>query len=58
MPTYEFKCPKCYVHCTEERTLAEGSDPGKCLGCKTPLVRVYSFSAVTFHGTGFYTTDK
>ena len=57
MPTYEFTCITC------DKTLTvtckyEEIDAITCPDCKESMKRSYTFGAVSFKGSGFYSTDK
>jgi predicted nucleic acid-binding Zn ribbon protein len=57
MPTYDFSCCGNTVSVTNRLTETQTKTPqcGKCLG---PMTRDYSFGAVKFVGSGFYSKDK
>lgn len=58
MPTYNYKCNECNSGFSVVRGMTE-NDPGyNCDTCKSPMIRVFSLSGVTFKGSGFYRTDK
>ena len=58
MPTYDYRCKTCEAGAT----LVTGIDKDLyipiCAYCKTEMVRDYGSPAVTFKGSGFYSTDK
>jgi putative FmdB family regulatory protein len=56
MPAYDYRCAKCAKHVTEVRAIEEDNPNPTC--CDNPMIRLYNFGAVTFNGSGFYTTDK
>lgn len=58
MPTYEYKCPMCQKVHTEIRSMTEPRKETQCSNCKVDYITVFGKPAVTFNGTGFYTTDK
>ena len=58
MPTYEFKCPKCESHLEETVSMNDEIPKPTCWGCGELMNRLYNFGAVTFNGTGFYSTDE
>tara|TARA_R110000822_G_scaffold14484_7_gene50926 strand:+ start:1077 stop:1265 length:189 start_codon:yes stop_codon:yes gene_type:complete len=57
MPTYDFKCCGNTVSVTNRLTEIQTKTPqcGKCLG---PMTRDYSFGAIKFKGSGFYSNDR
>jgi putative FmdB family regulatory protein len=58
MPIYEYECPECKAREKFVRSITD-IDPGySCKTCNLDLTRVYSLGAVTFSGSGFYSTDK
>jgi putative FmdB family regulatory protein len=58
MPIYEYECSNCKTREKFVRSIAD-LDPGySCKACNLDLTRVYSLGAVTFNGSGFYSTDK
>lgn len=57
MPYYEFTCDTCEL--TSMLTFSINEDKqATCHKCRQPMRRSYSSPAITFKGTGFYTTDK
>jgi putative FmdB family regulatory protein len=58
MAMYEYKCKSCEQSVTIARSISSREDVPICVGCKSPLSRVYSSVGVTFSGSGFYSTDK
>ena len=57
MPEYTFRCRKCgeavpYV------LPVDSPRPQQCGHCGGELYRVYDAPNVTYHGSGFYSTDK
>ena len=57
MPTYEFKCCENTVSVTNSLTEIQTQTP-QCGNCLKPMQRVYSFGAINFKGSGFYSNDK
>jgi putative FmdB family regulatory protein len=58
MPIYEYECSDCKQRYTFDRGIND-KDPGyECKTCNLSLTRVYSLGAVTFNGSGFYSTEK
>lgn len=59
MPIYTYRCPKCDVLFDIKKPML-GPHPAKCSVCdfKGELGRVYPVPGITFHGSGFYHTDK
>jgi putative FmdB family regulatory protein len=58
MAMYEYRCKSCDQSVTIARSMTEKENIPQCVGCKSPLSRVYSSVGVTFSGSGFYSTDK
>lgn len=58
MPVYEYKCEKCNVEFTENRSIFDERTLISCVHCDTPLMRVYNVPVVTFNGSGFHINDK
>jgi putative FmdB family regulatory protein len=58
MPTYEYKCQDCENRTAMVRSIDEVENTYFCETCNSALIRVYSLSAVTFNGSGFYSKDK
>ena len=57
MPTYEFKC--CGNTETVINTLTGvQNNPPECGSCLNLMQRVYSFGAIKFKGSGFYSNDR
>lgn len=52
MPTYLFRCPKCLSERESPRR-----EPPRCRRCRREMVRVYTPPAISFKGSGFYSTD-
>ena len=57
MPTYDFKCCGNTVSVTNRLTETQTQTP-QCANCLKPMTRDYSFGAVSFKGSGFYSKDK
>lgn len=57
MPAYEFTCLPCDKTITVTLSLSE-SQVLTCTECGQVMKRSYSFGAVSFKGSGFYSTDK
>jgi putative FmdB family regulatory protein len=58
MPIYEYECRECKTKESFVRSVTE-SDPGyNCKACNLQLTRVYSLGAITFNGSGFYSTEN
>jgi putative FmdB family regulatory protein len=57
MPTYEFTCIDCDKTITATMKY-DDIDTFTCTECGNAMNRSYSFGAVSFKGSGFYTTDK
>lgn len=55
---YSYKCLNCSVVYEVERSIhAEASSPN-CSSCHTEMSRVWNSPAITFKGSGFYSSDK
>lgn len=57
MPTYDFKCCGNTVSVTNRLTETQTQTP-QCANCLKPMTRDYSFGAISFKGSGFYSKDK
>jgi putative FmdB family regulatory protein len=57
MPTYDFKCSECYGVISIQASVTDNPKP-LCSNCGGPMSRVFAPPAVTFNGSGFYSTDK
>lgn len=57
MPTYDFKCLECHGVISIQAKVTEDPRP-LCSNCGGPMRRLFTAPAVTFNGSGFYTTDK
>lgn len=56
--TYDYKCDKCNLIYSVERSIhAEASTPS-CPDCSGVMSRLWGDVPVTFSGGGFYSTDK
>jgi putative FmdB family regulatory protein len=57
MPTYAYACGDCGHRFDQRQTFDE--DPlDTCPCCAGIVRRVFSVPAVTFRGSGFYSTDR
>ena len=54
MPTYEYKCPVCFI--IIERSSKIDEEPHVPICCNTQSIRQWNNTAVHFKGTGFYST--
>ncbi len=56
---YTYICPECRERFTHDKAMLDPS-PDVCPGCdfKGVLGRVFDVPGITFHGSGFYHTDK
>lgn len=54
MPTYEYKCPNCYLQYEEKRAITEDDIDPVCYNCDAQMKKVYSSPAVNLVGKGFY----
>lgn len=57
MPIYDYQCKDCNATMSIHSAMDKESTP-LCVTCEKPMTRVYSVGAVTFKGSGFYSTDK
>jgi putative FmdB family regulatory protein len=58
MPLYEYLCEQGHKM-TEVRSIhADEPAEVKCVECDKPMRQVVGAVAVSFKGSGFYTTDK
>jgi putative FmdB family regulatory protein len=57
MPIYDYECKPCEATMSIHGNMIEHKVP-LCVSCEKPMTRVYSIGAVTFKGSGFYSTDK
>jgi len=56
MPSYDYKCGKCGVEETVERSIhAESSAP---MHCDNLMDRIFFAAPVRFNADGFYSTDN
>lgn len=52
MPTYEFKCQKCYL--TLEQYFQLGDEPiMRCFQCQEEMVKMFTPPAIHFKGDGW-----
>jgi len=58
MPTYDYKCRECDNSTTLITSIREELKIPICANCKLSMVRDYGSPAISFTGSGFYTTDK
>ena len=58
MPSYDFKCPTCQQTISIHAGIKEDLPTPICFRCKGEMTRVYGIGAVTFSGSGFYSTDR
>jgi putative FmdB family regulatory protein len=60
VPTYQYKCKKCELLITENRSINSESSIGKCPAdkCNGQVSQVYGTIGIGFKGQGFYSTDK
>lgn len=58
MPTYDYKCKECRYTASITTGINKEIQIPICGKCQLELVRDYGVQAVTFKGSGFYTTDK
>ena len=56
--TYEYECPGCGDVRVIERKMSDPEETYICTNCDCTFQRKWSSPAITFKGTGFYTTDS
>ncbi|HEX3540927.1 MAG TPA: FmdB family zinc ribbon protein [Acidimicrobiales bacterium] len=57
MPTYEYACKSCGHHVEVQQSFTD--DPlTTCPTCGGPLRKVFGNIAISFKGSGFYSTDN
>jgi putative FmdB family regulatory protein len=57
MASYDYKCSKCGIEITTERSMTAEEVVPRC-DCGEMMARVWSSAAVIFNGSGFYSTDN
>lgn len=57
MAVYEFKCAGCAVTASIATAITSAVTNPICIACQQPMTRDYSFGAVQFKGSGFYSSD-
>ena len=55
--TYEYECPGCGDVRLIERKMSDPEVIPVCSQCNIELKRMYSSPAISFKGSGFYSTD-
>lgn len=58
MPRYDFVCSICKLAGGIIIPIDEKIEAPVCAECEEPMTRIYNAPAVTFNGSGFYSTDK
>jgi len=58
MPAYDFKCQTCDNTATIVVSIKEKIKTPVCVKCSESMIRQYELGAITFKGTGYYSTDK
>jgi putative FmdB family regulatory protein len=58
MPTYIYKCKKCDLNYEVIRAMSAPEILVICESCGEQASRIFGVGAVSFNGSGFYTTDK
>ena len=56
MPTYEYACRECDEHLEVHQSFTD-APLTECPACGGPLRKVFGNIAITFKGSGFYSTD-
>lgn len=52
MPTFEFKCPKCFI--TLEQYFGQGDEPTmRCFDCQEEMIKQFTPPAIHFKGDGW-----
>jgi putative FmdB family regulatory protein len=58
MPLYTYLCPECRKVFDIEKAMSDPHPTTHVCGFEGELGRVFSPPAITFRGSGFYSTDK
>lgn len=58
MPKYTYKCMTCEVIYEQIRAMTAPESIVVCDACGKVTKRIYNIGAVSFNGSGFYSTDK
>lgn len=59
MPIYTYICPECRVRSTQNKAMLDPPlEVCAVCGFRGELGRVFDVPGITFHGSGFYHTDK
>lgn len=58
MPTYTYKCTPCDKSYDQVRSMTAPEKIVICESCGQVAKRIYGLGAVSFNGSGFYSTDK
>ena len=58
MPTYDYRCNTCEARATLVTAINKELTIPYCSKCHQEMRRDYGSPAVTFKGSGFYSTDK
>lgn len=58
MPVYSYLCPMCKVVFDTEKGMSDPHPTTHDCGFEGEMGRVFNPTAITFHGSGFYSTDK
>ena len=55
--TYDYRCPKCGIVNTIERSIHAEADAPMCAGnCNVLMERIWTAPPVKYNATGFYST--
>lgn len=57
MPTYEYACKSCGRHLEVQQSFSD-APLTTCPTCEGPLRKVFGNIAISFKGSGFYSTDS
>lgn len=57
MPKYDYTCPNCDLEVELTHSIHDDS-PRDCRVCGYHMIRTIALPAVTFKGSGFYSTDN
>lgn len=55
---YQYQCPGDGAMIEIERKMSDPEETYLCNTCGATLVRVWNSPAITFNGSGFYSTDN
>ena len=58
MPAYDYNCSECKATATIVNSITKTAVAPTCPDCEIVMVRDFNVGAVTFKGSGFYSTTK